>query len=57
MYALDAAFYAARARQWLRARATGAGEGAGFEDALERSMRTLARRRFGIEMDAAAFEG
>ncbi|ETW80565.1 hypothetical protein HETIRDRAFT_237669, partial [Heterobasidion irregulare TC 32-1] len=57
VYALDAAFYAARARQWLRARATGAGEGAGFEDALERSMRTLARRRFGIEMDAAAFEG
>ncbi|KAJ7165817.1 ABC1 family-domain-containing protein [Mycena filopes] len=57
MLSIDLAFWLARARQWLW-RVLGVGrEGLGFEDALERSMRGLAKSGFGMDIGEDAFDG
>ena len=45
LFTTDLAFWYARVRQWLTGR-----EDEGFEDALEKSMRALAKKNFGVEI-------
>ncbi|THH21361.1 hypothetical protein EW146_g173 [Bondarzewia mesenterica] len=56
VYSIDAAFWVSRAKQWLRALWSGE-EGLGFEDELEKSMREIAKKNFGVEMDSTTFAG
>ncbi|EIN08686.1 ABC1-domain-containing protein [Punctularia strigosozonata HHB-11173 SS5] len=55
MFSLDVAFQASRFRQWWRQKLGFASEG--FEDELERTMRGIAKRDFGLEISHAAFQG
>ena len=49
LFTTDLAFWYARVKQWVTGR-----EDEGFEDALERSMRALAKTNFGIEISKDA---
>jgi aarF domain-containing kinase len=49
MFSIDLAFWAARLKQWWRGKDKG-----GFEDELERSVRTFAKSNFGVEITEGA---
>ncbi|KAJ7130795.1 ABC1 family-domain-containing protein [Mycena crocata] len=54
---IDAAFWISRTRQWVW-RVLGLGDaGMGFEEEIERSMRGMAKRDFGMDVGADAFDG
>lgn len=55
LLALDAAFWASRARYWVRGLLGLPREG--FEDELEKTMRGLAKSSFGLEVGPDAFKG
>jgi aarF domain-containing kinase len=55
LLALDAAFWADAVRGWVRG-ALGL-QREGFEDALERQMRGIAKSNFGVEIGPGAFQG
>jgi aarF domain-containing kinase len=56
MLSIDVAFLVARTRQWLW-HVFGIGDGMGFEDEIERSVRGLAKSSFGMDVGADAFDG
>ena len=55
MFAVDVAFWSSKVRQWFRMRMGGPRES--FEDELERTMRGIAKKNFGIEIAETAFDG
>jgi aarF domain-containing kinase len=55
MLTVGVAFQASKLRQWWRSRR--GEESEGFEDELERTMRGIAKRDFGLDIGHAAFEG
>ncbi|KAJ7638431.1 ABC1 family-domain-containing protein [Roridomyces roridus] len=56
MLSIDAAFYLSKARQWVYAMVSGQA-GMGFEDEIERSVRGLAEKSFGMEVGEGVFDG
>ncbi|KAJ7910238.1 ABC1-domain-containing protein [Mycena leptocephala] len=56
MLSIDVAFLVARTRQWLW-HVFGIGDGMGFEDEIERSVRGLAKSSFGMDVGVDAFDG
>ncbi|KAI5999734.1 ABC1 family-domain-containing protein [Pisolithus marmoratus] len=55
MFSIDLAFWASKLRQWIRTLLGMASEG--FEDELERNMRSFAKRAFGVDVAPGVFSG
>jgi aarF domain-containing kinase len=56
MAAIDAAFYAVRAKNWLLSWRGHASARVGFEDELEAQMAQMMKAEYGVEIDPAMFE-
>lgn len=53
MLSIDVAFWTSKVKQWMWL----GRKGEGFEDEIERTMRSLAKSNFGIDIATDAFDG
>ena len=55
MFSIDVAFLSSKVRQWVRTRVGLSSDS--FEDELEKAMRGMAKKNFGVEITDEAFAG